>query len=142
MILSCLNNGNSRRASRQSGNAPRPSSGSGWFPGDHYNNQSGPPPPPYSKNSPNATGWENWRPGFWTGAVTGGLANELWNRTRTEVPRRQTAYDWERFQPRASSFGSSSSYREPAPSDNNRGEGSSNLGPMRRSTGLGGSNVR
>ncbi|KAF8806995.1 DUF1183-domain-containing protein [Phlegmacium glaucopus] len=116
------------------------SNGSGyWFPGGHQDNQSG-PPPPYSKNPQNVPGWQNWRPGFWTGAALGGLANHLWNRPRTVAPARQSVYDWERVQPRASFFGGGSGYRQPA--NNDRGEGPSNLGPMRRSTGLGGSNVR
>jgi hypothetical protein len=141
VFLSCYGNRNSR-APRPSSNTPRPSGGSGWFPGDHRNNDYGPPPPPYSKNPENTPGWQNWRPGFWTGAAVGGLANHLWNRPRTEAPVRPTAYDWERFQPRSSFFGRGSGYRQPTPFDNDRGEGSSNLGPMRRSTGVGGSSVR
>lgn len=133
--------GNSR-STRPSRNT-RPSGGSGWFPGDYHDNQSGPPPPPYSKN-PGNTGWQNWRPGFWTGAAVGGLANQMWNRARTAAPVPPTAYDWERSQSRSSPsfFQRGSSYSQPAPFNNDRGEGSSNLGPMRRSTGLGGSTVR
>jgi len=138
VLLSCLNNRNARTP-RPSSGTPRPSSGSGhWFPGDYHDNQSG-PPPPYSKSSQNA-GWQAWRPGFWTGAALGGLANQLWNRPRTEA--RPTAYDWERVQPRPSFFGRGGGHRQPTPSDYDRGEGSSNLGPMRRSAGIGGSNVR
>jgi len=146
VFLSCRSNRNSRSTPRPSSNNPprRPSSGSGWFPGDHHDNYPSDPPPPYPKyqeqDAPPT--WQNWRPGFWTGAALGGLANRWWNGPRTtEVPVRRTAYDWER----PSFFGRGSGYstRQPTtPSDSDRGEGSSNLGPMRRSTGLGGSSVR
>jgi len=134
----CRNNGSSRPP-RPPRDTPRPNSDSGhWFPGDYHDNQPGPQPPPYSysKNPQNGSGWQNWRPGFWTGAAVGGLANSLWNRPRTEAPLRPTTYDWER---RPLFFGRGSGYRQPTHS---RDEGSSNLGAMRRSTGLGGSNVR
>ena len=138
VYLSCRNNRNTR-VPRPSSNTPRPGSGSNhWFPGDYHNNHSG-PPPPYTKNSQDAPAWQNWRPGFWTGAALGGLANHLWNGPRTEAPPRRTAYDWERV--RSPFIGRGSGYSQPT-SEYDRGEGSSNLGPMRRSTGLGGSNVR
>ena len=146
LFLSCRNNRNSRTTRPSSNNPPqRPNSGSGWFPGDHHDYYPSDPPPPYPKyqqqDAPPT--WQNWRPGFWTGAALGGLANHWWNgRRATEVPVRRTIYDWER----PSFFGRSSGYstRQPSttPSDYDRGEGSSNLGPMRRSTGLGGSSVR
>lgn len=140
LFFSCRNNRNIR-VPHPSSNTPRPSSGSNhWFPGDYHHNQSD-PPPPYTKNAQNAPTWQNWRPGFWTGAAVGGLANYWWNRPRTEAPIRRTAYDWELVQPQSSFFGRSNSYRQPT-SDYDRGEGSSNLGSMRRSTGLGGSSVR
>jgi hypothetical protein len=148
VLLSCRNR-NSRTAPGPSSNdSPRrPNSGSGnWFPGDHHDNHyPSDPPPPYPKyqqqDAPPA--WQNWRPGFWTGAALGGLANHWWNGPRTEVPVRRTAYDWER----PSFFGRGSGYsttrQQPTTRhDYDRGEGSSNLGPMRRSTGLGGSSVR
>ena len=150
LFLSCRNNRNSRAAPGPSSNDPprRPNSGSSgyWFPGDHHNNNhpSDPPPPYYPKHQQQDAppSWQNWRPGFWTGAAVGGLANHWWNGSRNEVPVvRRTTYDWER----PSFFGRGSGYstRQPATSsDYDRGEGSSNLGPMRRSTGLGGSNVR
>ena len=139
LFVSCRDNRNSR-APRSSSNTR--SASEYWFPGDHPDNQSRPPPPPYSKQTQNAPGWQNWRPGFWTGAALGGLANYMWNRPRTEAPLRPTAYDWESVRPQPSFFGAGSGYRPNPRSDFDRGEGSSNLGPMRRSTGLGGSNVR
>lgn len=139
VFLSCRNNRNSSAASS---NPPsRPSGGSGWFPGGHHNNNGHPsdPPPPYSPKYQRQDTWQNWRPGFWTGAALGGLANQWWNgpRTTTEIPVRRTVYDWER----PSFFGRGSGYSARQPT-NDRGEGSSNLGPLRRSTGLGGSSVR
>ena len=144
LFLSCRNNRNSRAASS---NPPRhPNSGGGyWFPGDHHDNHyPSDPPPPYPKypQQDASSTWQNWRPGFWTGAALGGLANHWWNSPRTTgVPVRRTAYDWER----PSFFGRGSGYstrQSTTSSDYDRGEGSSNLGPMRRSTGLGGSSVR
>lgn len=145
LFRSCLINGNSRGTPRPSTNN-RPSSGSGWFPGDHHDNYPSDPPPPYPKYQQQDAppSWQNWRPGFWTGAALGGLANHWWNgpRRTTEIPVRRTAYDWER--PSFFGRGSGYSFRQPTTSSDydDRGEGSSNLGPMRRSTGLGGSNVR
>lgn len=145
MFLSCRDNRNPRTPGRSSNNSPprRPNSGGSgyWFPGGD-NNQFD-PPPPYPKYQQDTTPtWQNWRPGFWTGAALGGLANHWWNAPRTtttEVPvRRTAAYDWER----PSFFGRGSGYNRQPASDYDRGEGSSNLGPMRRSTGLGGSSVR
>ncbi|KAF8910680.1 hypothetical protein CPB84DRAFT_1842660 [Gymnopilus junonius] len=166
-FMSCLRNTNNTtpRAPRPPGYNPR-STGSGgsggWFPGDHHDGPRDPPPPPYSKAPPSQSqgqsGWQNWRPGFWTGAALGGIANHLWNGRQRDEPPRRNFYDWERFQrpqtapppqPQARSWssfmgGSSSGYRRPSSSWQNedRGEGSSNLGSMRRSTGLGGTNVR
>jgi len=134
IFLSCCNNRNSRPSS----NTQRPSGGSNhWFPGDYPDNQSG-PPPPYRKSPQDAPTWQNWRPGFWTGAALGGMANQWWNGPRTEAPVRRTVYDWER----PSFFGRSSGLNRQPTSDYDRDEGSSNLGSMRRSTGLGGSSVR
>jgi len=149
VLLSCLSRRSTTPRSSSDNPPRRPNSGSGWFPGGHQdNNYPSDPPPPYPKYQQDAPGWQNWRPGFWTGAALGGLANHWWNggggggpRT-TEVPVRRTVYDWER----PSFFGRGSGYstRQPSttPSDYDRGEGSSNMGPMRRSTGLGGSSVR
>ncbi|KAG6862566.1 hypothetical protein C0995_000114 [Termitomyces sp. Mi166 len=127
---------------------PRPNSGpsGGWFPGGMGDDRDyQPPPPPYSKNGVSN---EGWRPGFWTGAAVGGALSHLYNRARAPAPEpapalRRTLWDWERpraFQLRPSFFGGSP---PTTPADyEDRGEGSSNLGSMRRSTGLGGSSVR
>jgi len=142
---SCVRNtdSTSRRAPPRSGNNPRPSSG--WFPGGYRNDHTN-PPPPYSKNDASTQG--GWQPGFWTGALLGGLGNHLWNRNsnnRQQASQRES-YDWERFrtQPQPSSFfgnsGANSGHTRRY-EDDDRG-GSSSLGSMRRSTGIGGSNVR
>jgi len=141
LFRSCFWNNTTPRVPRYSGSHPGPGGGSGWFPGYHTDNTSA-PPPPYSKTPQHPTG-SGWRPGFWTGAALGGLANHIWNRQRDE-PVRATSYDWERYrqpqpQPRMPFFGGGGS--RPV-SNEDRGEGSSNLGSMRRSTGLGGSKVR
>ncbi|KAF9048643.1 hypothetical protein BJ165DRAFT_1040385 [Panaeolus papilionaceus] len=144
-ISSCLGGDSAPRNNRTTNNT-RPTGGSGWFPGHHPNDPQG-PPPPYSKYSSNSQTQSGWQPGFWTGAAAGGLANHLWNRSRAE-PVRTSAYDWEQVnrQPRSSFFNTGSSpgfgsgYR-PQP-NTDRGEGSSNLGSIRRSTGYGGSRTR
>ncbi|KAF9468041.1 hypothetical protein BDZ94DRAFT_1247033 [Collybia nuda] len=99
-----------------------------------------PPPPPYSKNPTEPTS-QGWRPGFWTGAVLGGAATHLF-RNRSQPRPVATPYDWETEQTPRSSFFSSRPRAPTQPRFDDRGEGSSNLGTMRRSTGLGGSNVR
>ncbi|CAL1715807.1 unnamed protein product [Somion occarium] len=127
---------------------PRSSPGSGWFPGYHRNDQPHDPPPPYSKHTTTSTPTpaQGWQPGFWTGAALGGLGTYLFNNGR----QRDTAYDWERerfartrpiYQP-TSSFFPPDLRRSPQHPDDDRGEGPSNLGSIRRSTGLGGSTVR
>lgn len=145
ILQSCFRNN-----ATTNGRAPPPqppgynSGSSRWFPGDHRDTPTD-APPPYSKGpqQPPAGGWQNWRPGFWTGAAVGGVANHLWNRDRTRHAAPRT-YDWETTVPiaRTSYVGRtpSSSSRRHVPED--RGEGSSNLGSMRQSTGLGGSRVR
>jgi len=121
---------------------PRPYTG-GSFPGgsDHYHD----PPPPYQKNN-NQGADGTWRPGFWTGAAVGGLANHLWNRRQADPVQtrpRHTAYDWEQDRvPRSSLFGARGPTTTPRRETQDRGEGTSNLGTMRRSTGFGGSQVR
>jgi hypothetical protein len=138
---SCFRNADStsRAAPPRSGDNPRPSSG--WFPGGYFRDEDHTnPPPPYTKHDGNSSS-QGWQPGFWTGTLIGGLANHLWNRNsnaqRQASPRQ--SYDWERFrQPQSSLFGSSGVNSR----DDDRGEGSSNLGTMRRSTGIGRSNVR
>lgn len=137
-FLSCFRRDANSRAPRPPPTGPRPSSSGGWFPGGMDDSQG--PPPPYSKNPSEATG-QGWRPGFWTGAALGGIANHLFaNRRQAAAAPRPATWDWEREQPRASIFGGRRA-ATPARSDD-RGEGSSNLGAMRRSTGLGGSSVR
>lgn len=145
---SCFQNTDpTRRAPHRSGNTPRPSSGSGagWFPGGYRDDHTN-PPPPYTKTEQNSTSQGGWQPGFWTGAFLGGTANHLWNRNnnQNQAPQRQS-YDWERFRaPQSSFFGTSgvNSRQTRRNEDDDRGEGTSNLGAMRRSTGIGGSNVR
>ncbi|KAF7336671.1 OPT-domain-containing protein [Mycena venus] len=114
----------------------------GFFPGGFSNDDPSAPPPPYSKGAP-TTNEPGWRPGFWTGLGLGGAAAHLFNNRRNQNSR---AYDWERERaqrPPPTTGGFFGGQRSTARySQEDRGEGSSNLGAMRRSTGLGGSNVR
>ena len=125
---------------------PRPSPGSGRFPGT-YRPEGYPsdPPPPYSKtSSPSGVPGEGWRPGFWTGAALGGLGTYLMGANRQDAPR-QHRYDWERPRGYATASMPYTSYdtQRHIYHRDETGEGSSSgLGPMRRSTGLGGSSVR
>ncbi|KAG6813403.1 hypothetical protein H0H92_011381 [Tricholoma furcatifolium] len=125
---------------------PRPQSG-GWFPGGMYDSNNYQPPPPYSKDAAQgADANQGWQPGFWTGAAIGGALSHMFNRapaSTTEQEPRPSTYDWERphsSRPQSSSFGGRRT--TPSTRSEDRGEGSSNLGSMRRSTGLGGSKVR
>ncbi|KAJ7170744.1 DUF1183-domain-containing protein [Mycena crocata] len=132
---SCMRGPQNRVGGRPDPGRPG-NSGPGFFPGG-LNDDDTSPPPPYSKTAPASS--EGWRPGFWTGAVLGGLGTHFFNNRQNS-----RAYDWERdraYRPPAagSMFGqrrSSARYTE------DRGEGSSNLGSMRQSTGFGGSSVR
>ncbi len=160
-------NSNSRPTPRPVPRTP----GSSWFSGgggggprpDHHD-----APPPYTKYpSSSLTGAADaggWRPGFWSGATLGYLGSQFMNRQNQQQQqqqqgqpfvRPQVVYDWEapgrsswsaRRAPQTSSswFGGpgSGASRRPMFGDDDRGEGSSNLGGMRRSTGLGGTNVR
>jgi hypothetical protein len=140
-LRSCLRR---REGFTSSSRPPRPPSASGfhsgggfrgWFPGGTDNADA---PPPYSKNNPS----EPWRPGFWTGAALGGIATQLFNRRQPEPRPAEPGpapYDWEGYRAVPSFFRARPA---PAPAREDRGEGSSNLGATRRSTGLGGSNVR
>jgi hypothetical protein len=134
IIKSCL-----RRNSNSHNPPPRrpgsSHSGSAWFPGDYGDDHANTSPPPYSKTNPDSAQSSGWRPGFWTGAALGGLGATLFNNRgpARETVQRPAAYDWE--------WTRRPQQRYSAPSDD-RGEGSSNLGAMRRSIGLGGSNVR
>jgi len=163
LLLPCCEDGRGgvpRRTPR-----PRPSPSSGWFPGSSHDDHHR-PPPPYSKYPDNTAGSPGSgatshpdgpgitdRLGFWGGAALGSLGGHLLTRRQQQrnpepQPRR---YDWEneRFilrrdpdpqAPRASSaFSGQQSWNS---GSNENGEGSSNLGPMRRSTGYGGTNVR
>jgi SOCE-associated regulatory factor of calcium homoeostasis len=108
--------------------------GGGWFPGGHQDPPSYPPPPPYPKG-PEEPSRRPWEPGFWSGAALGSLGTYLaTNRRRTEPA--SVTFD-NRFVGRPRSSGRRSSW-----DSDDKGEGSSNLGSMRRSTGFGGTNVR
>ncbi|OCH94863.1 DUF1183-domain-containing protein [Obba rivulosa] len=133
---------------------PPPGPGSGWFSGGSRPDDRTDPPPPYSKHPSSDTSsprGEGWQPGFWTGAALGGLGTYLLNRRERERARPPTAaYDWESerafraappVQP-ASPSGWSSNWAGRRAPNVDRGEGPSDLGRTRRSTGLGGSNVR
>ena len=151
--------GSSRRPSAGNrGTGPRPwgpgsGGGSGWFNSRDHPRRS-PSPPPYSKDGSSSSRFQGQGggPGFWTGVAAGGIGSYLYNRATQPRPQPQPAtWDWERPavarssgwfgqpQPRpsfSSQWGSTSRF------DDNRGEGSSNLGSMRTSTGFGGSHVR
>ncbi|KAI0249807.1 hypothetical protein BJV78DRAFT_1223596 [Lactifluus subvellereus] len=138
---------------------PRPSSNFSWFPGGHDDDRR--PPPPYSKyphSTDNATGSAGTSQvrdgeghlGFWSGAALGGLGTYLLTRQRNPEPQPRP-YDWEserhfpRNSPGYQAQRASGTPSRNQPSSNlwdNRGEGSSSLGSMRRSTGYGGSTVR
>lgn len=138
--------------------------GSGWFSGGtgpHPDSRDS--PPPYSKYPPSSgqarpADAGGWRPGFWTGAALGWLGTSLMNRQarqrEAEYVRVPGMYDWEaerilrpvRTAPYASSPSGSSWWggaaRRQGFDPDDRGEGPSNLGRIRRSTGFGGSSVR
>ena len=153
--------GNSRRpqtGSRNTGTGPRPwgpgfGGGSSWFRGQDHRRRSPSPPPPYSKSGPSSSQsqGQGGGPGFWTGVAAGGLGSYLYNRTTQTRQPPPTTWDWERPGIARSSgwFGRPEPqttfpprWRSMSGSDDNRGEGSSNLGSMRASTGFGGSHVR
>jgi len=155
VILSNEWGNSSRPLTGNRGTGPRPwgpgsGGGSNWFNGRDYR-RSPSPPPPYRKDGPSSSQQPQGQsgPGFWTGVAAGGVGSYLYNRaTQPRPPAQPTNWDWERpgmarssgwfGQPRSfdSQRGSTSRY------DDNRGEGSSNLGSMRTSTGFGGSSVR
>ena len=172
ILYSALKSCFASRSGTNSRSNPRPpprTPGSGWFSGgggggprpDHHD-----APPPYTKYPSSSTGAADaggWRPGFWSGAALGYLGNQFLNRRNEQQQqqqgpfvRPQAMYDWEgprsfwsaRPGPATSSssswFGGSGygAGRWPGFDDDDRGEGPSNLGRMRRSTGLGGTNVR
>jgi len=149
-VKSCFRRNNRTARGPRTGSNSQPSSG--WFPGSYRDDRDGHnngPPPPYTKRAESAAPPQGgWQPGFWTGTLFGGLANHLWNRNNNnnndQNRAAQQSYDWERFrsQPQSSLFGSGFTARPPRRVDDDRGEGSSNLGALRRSTGIGGSTVR
>ena len=167
-VKSCLSARNLNSASptaRPSGTSGSGGGGGGgggrWFPEDgrpYTYGSSGPrdAPPPYSKYPPSQSAAEDlgWRPGFWTGAALGGLGGYMASRrggrgAREEEYGRPGArrYDWEeRARPAAgwgfAGAGGDAWARRAGFDGQDRGEGPSRLGGMRRSTGLGGSNVR
>lgn len=108
--------------------------GSSSFPRSYYSS----PPPPYTKDAGSATPNDGtqWRPGFFTGAALGMLGNHLLNRNAS----RSGDYDWERE--RRSPFSSPRIRPVSSYDSQDRGEGSSNLGAMRTSTGYGSSSSR
>lgn len=150
MLKSCFRRQPNNGTRRPSTGHSRPSPGSGWFSGFRPDDDRNDPPPPYTKY-PGASvrpAVGDWRPGFWTGAALGGLGTYLAGNTGRRDSPTATAYDWERAHaPRASPVANPgvsgySTSRRPFFSSDDRGEGPSSLGSMRRSTGLGGSNVR
>ncbi|KAH9848472.1 hypothetical protein C2E23DRAFT_739607 [Lenzites betulinus] len=165
VLSSCFRRHNSPTTPRAPGGGGpwwRPGSGSGWFSGIQPNNSDEPPPPysPRPKNpqssaqAPGAQGG-GWRPGFWTGAALGGLGAHLLNRPARRTTARAGMYDWEgeqMFRPArpaqsrswfgSGSGGGAAAQRRGGWDTDDRGEGPSNLGSMRSSTGMGGSRVR
>ncbi|KAI0759583.1 hypothetical protein BD413DRAFT_607513 [Trametes elegans] len=168
LLSSCLR---ARRAQPGSSPQPPrrpwwgPGSGGGWFSGPAPDTGPHDPPPPYTKHAPSSpTGpapAQGWAPGFWTGAALGGLGAYLFGSGAREQQRRHGEgwfrarpapglYDWEAeraFRPMRPVPASSSWFGGPAAvrrrwDADDRGEGPSSLGGMRRSTGLGGSSVR
>ena len=126
------------------GSFPGSNTFNSFFGGGGGGSSSNPPPPPYSgpKNSgPDVNTTASNGPGFWTGLGLGSLGGAALSRYFDgNTPRRQPpptrynpsyeSYDWEREmrpQPRRS---------------DDRGEGPSNLGTIRSSTGFGRTNVR
>lgn len=143
------------RTNRPPGGGTRPNTytGSG---GGFSSSRHNPPPPPYSghppknpssssSSSPGSGG--NWRPGFWTGLGAGAAGTYL---ATNAARNRGNNYDWEQSQFAAPPQPSArqTSYSPPTSSYQamGQGEGSSSgggsLGPTRRATGYGGTNVR
>ncbi|KAG7089536.1 hypothetical protein E1B28_011209 [Marasmius oreades] len=135
---------NNRSPRRRTGQAPGPSA-SNWFPGG-YGDDRMDPPPPYSSSKHDAA--QGWRPGFWTGALAGGLADRyIFNNNRRDDTsggrQSRRMWDWERPATTSRQTGEIRPVRRSWTSaTEDRGEGSSNLGTMRSSSGFGGSTVR
>jgi len=151
--------GSQRPYAGNRGTGPRPrgpgyGGGSNWFGGRDNRRRPPSPPPPYQKDGPTSSPsqGQGGGPGFWTGVAAGGIGSYLYN--RATQPRQQpqpTTWDWERPGMARTSgwFGRPQPQPSSAPRwgstprfDDDRGEGSSNLGSMRTSTGFGGSRVR
>jgi len=141
LVQSCLNSplSSSRPTARRPGTSPR----GGYTPPGGYPGGGTDAPPPYTAYPKTTPGTSSSTQGgsdsgFWTGAALGGLGTYLLTRPRPQEPR---AYDWERerygYRP---GYGANQAWAQPRRDD--RGEGPSSLGSMRRSTGYGGSNVR
>jgi hypothetical protein len=105
--------------------------GGGGGPGD--------PPPPYSKFSQTPGHEESWRPGFWTGLAAGAAATSAANawasrdRRRWESPQAVPRMAWQERP------ATTARYRN---WDLGEGPSSSDLGPMRTSSGFGGTRNR
>ncbi|KAL0065124.1 hypothetical protein AAF712_007960 [Marasmius tenuissimus] len=142
------NDGSNRSPRAQRRRGPGPGfSDSNWFPGGYGDDRNDPPPPYHDPKHATAGRGQGWSPGFFTGALAGGLAGRyLFNNNRRDVseerPRRRI-WDWERPTTTSSPPAQASAGRRVWSSGtDDRGEGTSDLGSMRRSSGFGGSNVR
>lgn len=138
VLKSCLTG--SRRAAGTNNRPRGPGGGFTWFPGTGGDQNQYGPPPPYSKYTASTRG--DWQPGFWTGAAAGSLGTYLLNRNRQRDTTEARTYDWERRTGPNYSYGDSSLRRTFSPDDRGEGSSTGGLGSMRRSTGIGGSNVR
>jgi len=147
ILRSCLS---SRRQSAPAPSPPPrrpPSNSRSWFPGTHFDDFQA-PPPPYSKHPQSES--RGGQPGFWTGAALGGLGTYLLSRNSRqaspppprEVPPVRRFWDWERTSAGRAEAPFASARRPSRFDTADRGEGSSNLGSMRSSTGFGGSSSR
>ncbi|KAJ3734351.1 DUF1183-domain-containing protein [Lentinula guzmanii] len=141
-LKSCLQTRETSSAGSSRGNrpegAPRPGGGDGRFPGYYDNDTGRDPPPPYSKTQ----NTEPWRPGFWTGALAGGLADRYLFRNNETGDRQRRQWDWEQSRRPTTFFGGGPGRTGSTSNSADRAEGPSNLGSVRRSTGFGGSSVR
>ncbi|WRT65187.1 uncharacterized protein IL334_002130 [Kwoniella shivajii] len=134
--------------------------GGGGGPGFNGGGAAPPPPPPYTKNPPSTTdgqnqaqaqaqtggGGGNWGPGFWTGLAAGGIGTYLANANRRREPYNEMRNRYDpnpnmnrRFDDEDEDLWNRN--RGVGPS-RGTGNGSSDLGEVRRATGFGGSNTR
>ncbi|KZT42257.1 DUF1183-domain-containing protein [Sistotremastrum suecicum HHB10207 ss-3] len=140
---SCCSARRNRRVTGPDGNSgPVGPGGTRPGPDDH--------PRPYTPYSFKTYSDSLFNPGFWTGLGMGVLGAFALGRNRDDTgPRVQRSmWDWERPATGTGWFGGrpagTTFARRPRPSSSNedRGEGSSRLGSMRSSTGIGRSSVR